>query len=76
MIGREGMYSVSAILSYDAPSERATVQLPGGALRLKTCLLRQEMQAEETLQKLLLRYTQATLSAVAQSAGLQSASFA
>src|SRR5258708_40257515 len=42
------------------------VQLPGHALRLRTRLLRQEMQAEAVLQKLLLRYTQATLNAVAQ----------
>jgi CRP-like cAMP-binding protein len=68
MIGREGMYSVSAILSEDTPSERAMVQLPGSALRLRVCLLRQEMQAEKSLQKLLLRYVQATVSKVAQSA--------
>ena len=35
---------------------------------LQTHTLRQEMQADAALQKLLLRYTQATLSAVAQSA--------
>jgi CRP-like cAMP-binding protein len=68
MIGREGMYSVSAILSDDTPFQTAMVQLPGRALRLTTRLLRQEMQADGTVQKLLLRYTQATLSAVAQSA--------
>jgi CRP-like cAMP-binding protein len=68
MIGREGMYSVSAILSDDTPSQSATVQLPGRALRLKTRLLRQQMQADGALQTLLLRYTQATMSTVAQSA--------
>jgi CRP-like cAMP-binding protein len=68
MVGREGMYSVSAFLSEDGPSQTAMVQLPGRALRLKTRLLRQEMQVEAALQKLLLRYTQAVLSAVAQSA--------
>jgi len=66
MIGREGMYSVSAILSDNLPFQSAMVQLPGHALRLRTRLLRQEMQAEAVLQKLLLRYTQATLNAVAQ----------
>jgi CRP-like cAMP-binding protein len=44
------------------------VQLPGHALRLKARLLRQEMQADGALQTLLLRYVQATLSTVAQSA--------
>jgi CRP-like cAMP-binding protein len=68
LIAREGMYSVSAILSDDAPSETAMVQLPGHALRVKARLLRKAMQADAALQKLLLRYTQATLSAVAQSA--------
>jgi len=68
MIGREGMYSVSAILSDDSPFQNAMVQLPGHALRLRTRLLRQEMQADEALQKRLLRYIQATLNAIAQSA--------
>jgi len=68
MIGREGMYSVSAILSDDSPFQNAMVQLPGHGFRLRTHLLRQEMQADEALQKRLLRYIQATLNAVAQSA--------
>jgi CRP-like cAMP-binding protein len=68
IVGREGMHSVSAFLSEDTPSQTAMVQLPGRALRLKTSLLRHEMQVEAALQKLLLRYTQAVLSAVAQSA--------
>jgi CRP-like cAMP-binding protein len=68
VIGREGMCSVSAILSDDTPSETAMVQLPGYALQVKARLLRKAMQADAALQRLLLRYTQATLSAVAQSA--------
>src|SRR6266853_6845819 len=69
MIGREGMYSVSAILSDDSPFQNAMVQLPGHGFRLRTHLLRQEMQADEALQRRLLHYIQATLNAVAQSAG-------
>src|SRR5258708_38333792 len=68
MIGREGMHSVSAILGDDLPFQSAMVQLRGHALRLRSRLLRQEMQAEAAVQRLLLRYTQATLNAVAQSA--------
>ncbi len=68
MIAREGMYSVSAILSEDTPSETTMVQLPGHALQMKALLLRKAMQADAALQRLLLRYTQATLSAAAQSA--------
>jgi CRP-like cAMP-binding protein len=68
MTGREGVYSVSAILSDDTPSETAVVQLPGRALRVKARLLREAMQADGTLRKLLLRYTQARIGAVTQSA--------
>src|SRR5260221_4932703 len=68
MIGREGMYSVSAILGEDMPLQTAVVQFPGCALRLKTRTLRQEIQADAALQKPLLRHTQATLNAVAPSA--------
>ena len=66
--GREGMHSVSAILSDDSPFQNAMVQLPGHALRLRTRTLRQEMQADDALQRLLLRYVQATMGALAQSA--------
>jgi CRP-like cAMP-binding protein len=68
MAGREGMYGVLAILTDDAPSETAIVQLPGRSLRLGTRLLRQEMDTDGALRRLLLRYIEATLSAVAQSA--------
>src|SRR5260370_14924521 len=64
----QGMHSGAALLSEDTPFQTAMGQLPGRALRLKTRLLRQEMQVEAALQKLLLRYAQAVLSAVAQSA--------
>jgi len=68
LTSREGMYSVSAILSDHTPSESAVVQLPGDALRVKPRLLREAMDADAALRKLLLRYTQAAMSAVAQSA--------
>src|SRR6266481_8604368 len=68
IVGREGMYNVSTILGDDRPPENAMVQLPGRALRMSAHLLRQEMQADGALQKILLRYARATLSAVAQSA--------
>jgi CRP-like cAMP-binding protein len=68
MIGREGMYSVSAILGDDTPFQSVMVQLPGHALLLKSQLFRQEMHADAGSQLLLLRYAQATLNAVAQSA--------
>jgi CRP-like cAMP-binding protein len=66
--GREGMFGVAAILGDDTPSQRAMVQLPGSALRLKTPRFRQEMKADPAMQATLLRYAQATLSAAGQSA--------
>ncbi len=68
MIGREGMYRVSAILSDHSPFLTPMVQLVGRALRLKTRLLRQEMQVDMRVQQLLQRYAQAMPSYLAQSA--------
>jgi CRP-like cAMP-binding protein len=68
MVGREGMYGIAAILTDDTPTELGVVQLPGRSLRMRTRLLRQEMQADGALQTLLLRYAEATMSAIAQSA--------
>ena len=68
MVGRRGMYRISSILSDHQPCQGPMVQLPGCALRLKTHLLRQEMQADGALQRLLLRYIGATMAAVRQSA--------
>jgi len=68
MVGKEGVFSVSAILGDDRPPQNAMVQLPGSALRMPSQLLRQEAQADTALQALLLRYVQAKLSMAAQAA--------
>jgi CRP-like cAMP-binding protein len=68
IIGSEGMFYVSLILGDDKPWHRAIVQLPGQALRIKAQRFRQEMQAEEAMRTLFLRYGMAMLSGVAQSA--------
>jgi hypothetical protein len=67
MSGREGMHSLSAVLSEDAASDVAMVQLPGRALWINAHPLRKEMQTEVAVRTLLLRYTLAFVSAVAQS---------
>lgn len=66
--GKEGMFSVATILGDERPSQRAMVQLPGNALRIKARRLRREMQSDSATHAMLLRYTMATLSAVAQTA--------
>ena len=68
MIGKEGMFSVSTILGDETPSQRAMVQLAGGALRMPSRRLRQEVRASAPLQELLLRYAQVTLTTAAQTA--------
>lgn len=69
MVGKEGVFSVSAILGDDRPPQNAMVQLPGSALRMPSQLLRHEAHADTTLQGQLLRYVQAKLSMAAQAAG-------
>jgi CRP-like cAMP-binding protein len=68
MIGREGMFGVPAILGDERPLQRAIVQLPGSALRIPAELLRREMSENASLQTLLLRYVQVTLSTTSQAA--------
>jgi CRP-like cAMP-binding protein len=68
MSGREGMYSISAILSEDVPFQPGMVQLGGRALRIKAQLVRQEMQTQTAVRTLLLRYVLVFMSSVAQSA--------
>jgi CRP-like cAMP-binding protein len=66
--GNEGMFSVATILGDETPSQRAMVQLPGKALRVKARRFRREMQADSAMHTMLLRYAMTTLSAVAQTA--------
>jgi len=68
MVGKEGVFSVSAILGDDRPPQNAMVQLPGRAFRMPSQLLRQEAQADTALQAQLLRYVQAKLSMAGQAA--------
>lgn len=68
MVGKEGMFGVSAILGDDKPSQRAMVQLAGGALRMPSASLRREIEAEPSLRSMLLRYVQVTLTTASQSA--------
>ncbi len=68
MIGSEGMFSVSTLLGDDAPAQRAMVQIAGDGLRIGAAALRREVEAHAPLRSLLMRYAQATLSTVAQTA--------
>jgi CRP-like cAMP-binding protein len=68
MVGNEGMFGVCVFLGSVTSPLEAVVQLPGNALRMRSDLLREEFKRGEQLQDLLLRYTQAFIIQIAQTA--------
>ena len=68
LIGNEGMVGLPIILGGKRNIGRAIVQIEGTALRIDAHHLKKAFQQGETLQKLLLLYTQARLTQVAQTA--------
>ena len=68
LIGNEGMIGLSAILGGGGTTSRSIVQISGTAMKLPAHIVQQEFHRGETLQKLLLLYTQALLTQVSQSA--------
>lgn len=68
MVGNEGMFGVSVFLGSISTPLEAVVQLPGNGLRMRTNVLKQEFQKGGQLQDLLLRYTQAFITQIAQTA--------
>jgi CRP-like cAMP-binding protein len=61
LVGREGMAGLSVVLGAERSRHMAMQQIPGGAIRLPTELLRAEFKRGGALQELLLGYTQALL---------------
>lgn len=68
MIGNEGMAGIPIILGSEAAPYQVMVQLTGNALRVRREALRAEFGRGAALHDLLLRYTHAVLTQVAQSA--------
>jgi CRP-like cAMP-binding protein len=68
MIGNEGMAGLPIILKASATPYQITVQLPMNAMRVKSEVVRTEFNRGGALQDLLLRYTQAMLTQISQSA--------
>jgi CRP-like cAMP-binding protein len=68
MVGNEGMFGVCVFLGSVTSPLEAVVQLPGDALRMRADVLREEFRRGEHLQDLLLRYTQAFIIQIAQTA--------
>jgi CRP-like cAMP-binding protein len=68
MVGNEGMFGVCVFLGSVSTPLLAQVQLPGDGLRMRADTLRREFQRCGQLQDLLLRYTQAFITQIAQTA--------
>ena len=68
VVGNEGIIGVALFMGGETMPNRAVVQSAGHAYRLKGQLLKQEFNRSGELQHLLLRYTQALLTQMAQTA--------
>ena len=67
-VGNEGMVGVSLYMGGDTMPSSAVVQTAGDAFRLERWLLMQEFERSGAMQRLLLRYTQALMTQMSQTA--------
>jgi CRP-like cAMP-binding protein len=68
VVGREGFVGVSALLGGGSTLNRAVVQSAGQLLRLPARILQTEVERGDRVMRYLLRYTQALLTQVSQTA--------
>jgi CRP-like cAMP-binding protein len=68
VVGNEGVIGIALFMGGETTLNRAVVQSAGSAYRLEGQLLKEEFNRAEELQHLLLRYTQALLTQMAQTA--------
>ena len=68
MVGNEGMFGVCVFLGRISTPLLAQVQIPGDGLRMRRDVLKKEFKKGGQLQDLLLRYTQAFITQIAQTA--------
>ena len=68
VVGNEGLVGVALFMGGETTSSRAIVQSAGGAYRLGGKKLKQEFHRDGHMQVLLLRYTQALITQMAQTA--------
>jgi CRP-like cAMP-binding protein len=67
VIGREGVVGINIFLGGLITPDKAIVQLPGGAFRMPSRVLRREARFGTPLHRLLLDYTRAFLAVISQS---------
>ena len=68
VVGNEGILGISLFMGGDTTPSRAVVQSGGFAYRLKAQLLQQEFSRAGPVSRLLLRYTQALITLITQTA--------
>jgi CRP-like cAMP-binding protein len=68
VVGNEGLVGISLFMGGETTPSRAVVQSAGHAYRLRSKMLKQEFEFGGPLQHLLLRYTQALITQMAQTA--------
>jgi CRP-like cAMP-binding protein len=66
--GRDGLVGIALFMGGETTPSRAVVQSAGEGYRLKAAVLKREFERGGTLQHLLLRYTQALITQMAQTA--------
>lgn len=67
-VGNEGMVGVILFMGGNTTTSSAVVQTAGQAYRMDRCRLKEEFERGGALQKLLLRYTQALMTQISQTA--------
>ena len=68
VIGNEGVVGIALFMGGESTPSRAVVQSAGYGYRLKAAVLKKEFELGGTLQHLLLRYIQALIAQMAQTA--------
>lgn len=66
--GNDGLVGIALFMGGNTVPNRAVVQSAGEALRMKTKVLQEEFARGDTFQRLLLRYTQALMTQMSQTA--------
>ena len=68
IVGREGIVGVSHFMGGDSTPSRAVVQVAGHGMRMNASFLKAEFQGSPEVARLLLRYTQALITQMTQTA--------
>ena len=68
LVGNDGAVGISIFLGGDTAPNRALVQLAGGALRMSAKTLQEEFRQWGPVHALMLRYTQALIAQISQTA--------